>query len=194
MYFAAVCVPCEEFKDGKILLHACHTISQAKRNSCHRAKGERVTKDKKVDGKYHAKILEDHLFPKLKAAWPSGTITVQTDNAKPQVGEAAQDAFGRWPRIRMLRQPARSPDVNILDEGIFHHLQVAVDKQRPGRNASTYEARQELETAVEEAWQGMPAVQMTKTAHHLNDVFLAIIHFKGGNMYRRASKFAVADY
>ena len=27
-----------------------------------------------------------------------------------------------------------------------------------------------------------------------NDVFRAIEHFKGGNMYRRASKFAVADY
>ena len=103
-------------------------------------------------------------------------------------------AFGRWGHINMLRQPARSSDVNILDEGLFHHLQVAVDKQRPGRNTNTYEARDELEKAVQEAWEAMPAEQITRTAHHLNDVFCAIIHFKGGNMYRRASKFAVADY
>ena len=45
-------------------------------------------------------------------------------------------------------QPARSPDVNILDEGLLHHLQVAVDKQRPGRNTNTYEARDELEKAA----------------------------------------------
>jgi len=194
MYFAAVCVPCPEFPDGKVLLHACHDISTAKRNSCNRAKGERTTKDKKVDGKYHAHILEEHLFPKLKAAWKTGNITVQTDNAKPQVGEHAVAAFGRWPRINMLRQPARSPDVNILDEGLFHHLQVAVDKQRPGRNSGTYQARQELESAVEEAWKAMPREQITRTAHHLNDVFRAIEHFQGGNMYRRASKFAIADY
>ena len=75
-------------------------------------------------------------------------------------------------------------------------LQVAVDKQRPGRNATTYEARVELEEAVEKAWAAMPAEQIIRTAHHLNDVFRAIEHFKGGNMYRRASKFAVAvaDY
>ena len=60
-------------------------------------------------------------------------------------------AFGRWGRINMLRQPAHSPDVNILDEGLFHHLQVAVDKQRPGRNTNTYEARDELEKAVQDA-------------------------------------------
>ena len=66
-------------------------------------------------------------------------------------------------------QPARSPDVNILDEGLFHHLQVAVDKQRPGRNTNTYEARDELEKAVQEAWEAMPAEQITRTAHHLND-------------------------
>ena len=71
---------------------------------------------------------------------------------------------------------------------------MAVDKQRPGRNANTYEARDQLEKAVKEAWEAMPAEQITRTAHHLNDVFRAIEHFKGGNMYRRASKFAVADY
>ena len=47
---------------------------------------------------------------------------------------------------------------------------------------------------MQDAWEAMPAEQITRTAHHLNDVFRAIEHFKGGNMYRRASKFAVADY
>ena len=94
----------------------------------------------------------------------------------------------------MLRQPARSPDMNMLDEGLFHHLQVAVDKQQPGRNVNTYQARNELEKAVKEAWDAMPAEQITRTAHHLNDVFCAVKHFKGGNMYRQASRFAVADY
>ena len=47
---------------------------------------------------------------------------------------------------------------------------------------------------MEKAWAAMPAEQIIRTAHHLNDVFRAIEHFKGGNMYRRASKFAVADY
>ena len=56
------------------------------------------------------------------------------------------------------------------------------------------QARQELESAVEEAWKAMPREQITRTAHHLNDVFRAIEHFQGGNMYRRASKFAIADY
>ena len=115
MYLAAVCVPCDEFPDGKILLHACTDIKYAKRNSCNRAAGSRISTDKKVDGKYHARILEHHLFPKLHAAWKTGRITVQTDNASPQVGDEAIAAHDRWSRITMVRQPARSPNVNILD-------------------------------------------------------------------------------
>ena len=103
-------------------------------------------------------------------------------------------AHDRWSRITMVRQPARSPDVNILDEGLFHLLQVAVDKQRPGRHENSHDARVQLEEAVDEAWGAMKAEDVTRAAHHLNDVFCAIIHFKGGNTYRRASKFAVADY
>ena len=52
----------------------------------------------------------------------------------------------------------------------------------------------QLEEAVNEAWGAMKADHVKRAAHHLNDVFCAIAHFKGGNMYRRASKFAVADY
>ena len=58
----------------------------------------------------------------------------------------------------------------------------------------TVTTRVQLEQAVDEAWGAMKAEDVTRAAHHLNDVFCAIIHFKGGNMYRRASKFAVADY
>ena len=46
--------------------------------------------------------------------------TVNKDNAKPQVGDHAVAAFGRWGRINVLRQPARSPDVNILDLSLIH--------------------------------------------------------------------------
>ena len=62
----------------------------------------------------------------------------------------------------------------------------------PGETNS-YEARVQLEEAVD-AWSAMKAEDVARAADHLNDVFCAIIHFKGGNMYRRASKFAVADY
>ena len=65
------------------------------------------------------------------------------------------------------------------------------DKQKAAEASTRWV---ELEEAVEKAWAAMPAEQIIRTAHHLNDVFRAIEHFKGGNMYRRASKFAVADY
>ena len=58
---------------------------------------------------------------------------------------------------------------------------MAVDKQRPGRHANSYEARVQLEEAVDEAWGAMKAEDVARAAHHLNDVFCAIDHFKGGN-------------
>lgn len=68
-----------------------------------------------------------------------------------------------------------------------------MDKQQPRRHANSHDARVQLEEAVDEAKSAMKAKDATRTARHLNDVFCTIDHFKGGNIYRRYSKFAFVD-
>ena len=148
--------------------------------------------DVSVTGKYHASLLRDKLFPVLEEKWQTGTIYVQTDNAKPQVGKDAKAVHVG--RFKMVRQPPNSPDLMPLDEGLFHRLQVAVDKARPGRNKKAFWARKDLERAAIAAWEGTEGKHVMQALAHVVDVNRAILSVGGGNCYKRASKFALAKY
>ena len=91
-------------------------------------------------------------------------------------------------------QPPNSPDLQVLDEGLFHRLQVAVDKARPGHDKKSFWARKDLEKAVDDAWGATTGEHVAQALAHLIDVNRAILSVDGGNCYKRASKFAVEKY
>ncbi|KAG3239056.1 hypothetical protein PI124_g16007 [Phytophthora idaei] len=78
----------------------------------------------------YAKVLVEKVFPAIRAKWPGPKrrpVRVQHDNASPHgvvttaaVKQAAKE--GGWD-IRMEFQPHKSPDMNILDLGIFNAIQ-----------------------------------------------------------------------
>ncbi|KAG3154066.1 hypothetical protein PC128_g22451 [Phytophthora cactorum] len=73
----------------------------------------------------YAKVLVEKVFPAIRAKWPGPKrrpVRVQHDNASPHgaVKQAAKE--GGWD-IRMEFQPPKSPDMNILDLGIFNAIQ-----------------------------------------------------------------------
>jgi len=104
-------------------------------------------------------------------------------------GDEAYSAHDKFSNITMLRQPPNSPDFNVLDEGIFHRLQTAVDKERPFfETKNIFYARRQLEECVMNAWDDMTGDQVRTTCEHMNDVFRTVIRLKGGNYYHHASK------
>ena len=190
MFMAATCVPCKEFPDGKVGIYEVARTYTTERGSANRDAGIVCTQDVSANGKFHKKVLEEALLPKLQEKWGKRVkITVQTDNAGAQTGDEAYNAHDKFSNITMLRQPPNSPDFNVLDEGIFHRLQTAVDKERPFfETKNIFYARRQLEECVMNAWDDMTGDQVRTTCEHMNDVFRTVIRLKGGNYYHHASK------
>ena len=94
-------------------------------------------------------FMIEKVLPAIQAKWPhedaDKPIYIQQDNAKPHLSpndrqfcEAAkQDGFD----IRLVCQPANSPDLNVLDLGFFNSIQSIQYK-------TTAKTTEELVTAV----------------------------------------------
>lgn len=90
----------------------------------------------------------------------SVAIRVQQDNAGPHVSEAHSDMSKAGKRdgwkIKMVCQPPKSPDMNILDLGIFNSIQAVQYK-----SATTYD-NASLIHAVEDAFIKVPSQMIDK--------------------------------
>ena len=118
--------------DGKIGCFPLVTIERAIRGSHNRLRGEQVIKPiQSITRDVIRDFMINRVLPAIKAKWPREDvhkpIFIQQDNAPshlkvndPQFCEIAkQDEFD----IRIICQPANSPDFNILDLGFFRAIQ-----------------------------------------------------------------------
>lgn len=110
----------------------------------------------------------------------NGTIYLQQDNASPHacaeaaVATAGLDKYG-WD-IRVSRQPAKSPDLNILDLGYFNSIQALQHKKR-AYNVDT------LIEAVEQSYAELEVKTLEKCFLTLQAVMEEIMLAKGGIDY-----------
>ena len=105
--------------DGKIgIWPFVHQVA-AQRSSIYRPAGTMETKSLPVTKQSYADMIVDNVLPMIKAKWPDGNkqIYLQHDNASTHFGSdfapfvaAATDE--EWD-IRLTKQPANSPDLNI---------------------------------------------------------------------------------
>ena len=79
---------------------------------------------------------------------------------------------------RVERQPAKSPDCNILDLAIFNAMQAAVYAHN-GRFPSV----EVLDGIVMKVWKGFSEDQISKIFNTLDLVAQAIVEDKGGNRF-----------
>ncbi|KAJ1263987.1 hypothetical protein BS78_09G228800 [Paspalum vaginatum] len=171
--------------DGKIGCWAFVKYEPAKRSSVNRSAGtiemkpiESITKD------VMQSFLIEKVLPAIRAKWPredvGKPIYIQQDNAKPHVppndrlfSEAAkQDGFD----IRIICQPANSPDLNILDLGFFNSLQSIQHK----RSTKTTE---ELVAIVEKAFADYSVCQLNRIFLTLHGCMKEVMRIGGGNGY-----------
>ncbi|OWY92626.1 hypothetical protein PHMEG_00038296, partial [Phytophthora megakarya] len=108
--------------DGKIGVWPIVEKSVALRTSVNRPKGALVMKCVNMTRSVYVKMLKTMVLPAIRMKWPGGkrlVLYIQQDNASRHVFENDDDipAAGKedgWD-IRMKCQPARSPDMNVLD-------------------------------------------------------------------------------
>ena len=105
------------------------------------------------------------------------------DNAKPHT-EAVDRRFheaakkGGWD-IRIKRQPAKSPDLNILDLGFFNSIQ-SLQYQHAPKN------EMELAKVTEEAFYGQDRIILENVFHSLQLAMMGILDTDGNNTYKLA--------
>jgi hypothetical protein len=118
--------------DGKIgMWPFVERVAARTRASINRPRGTIETKSVSVTAERHREFMTEKVLPAMKLKWPDRNreIVIQQDGASshinqedPAFAEAAM--AGNW-QIRLLTQPAQSPDTNTLDLSFFGSLQSA---------------------------------------------------------------------
>lgn len=120
----------------------------------------------------------------IKAKWPASSckdIIIQQDNARPHIMPNDQDfkeaANTNGFNIKIVCQPANSPDTNVNDLGFFRAIQSLQD-DKPAKN-------------VDDLLKNVVASFDELSPHTLDNVFLTlqsclteILRVKGGNNYK----------
>jgi hypothetical protein len=99
----------------------------AQRKSKNRPRGTLETKSITVTRDVMRDFIIDKLLPAIQATWPAEdagqTIFIQQDNARPHILPDdilfKEVANKTGLNIKLLQQPANSPDLNVLDLGFF---------------------------------------------------------------------------
>jgi hypothetical protein len=171
--------------DGKIGCFPFVKYEPAKRSSANRPAG---TIEMKPIDPVKKEVIRDFMIekvlPAIRAKWPPEDahkpIFIQQDNARPHLApndkifcEAAkQHGFD----MRLVCQPANSPDFNVLDLGFFNSIQSIQYK-------TTSKTTEELVAAVDQAFEGYSVHQANRIFLTLHGCMKEVMKLDGGNGY-----------
>ncbi|XP_058784796.1 uncharacterized protein LOC131659654 [Vicia villosa] len=130
-------------------------------------------------------FLIEKVLPAIKEKWPRDdlgtTIFIQQDNVRTHINhddqefiqEATQDGFD----IRLMCQPANSPDLNVLDLGFFSAIQSLQHKESP-------KTIDELVRAVVESFENFSSMKSNHIFVTLQLCMIEIMKANGSNKYK----------
>jgi hypothetical protein len=133
MVWSVVGVPQPEYDfDGRLqlsLIGRLHVASVASKN--HEKGDVFVKNDQTVDGAFFFNLVTTETAPKIREQFADAELVyLQIDNAPGHTGkdnsteiERAVNEDGQKPFIKIVFQPANSPDLNLNDLGVFHSMQ-----------------------------------------------------------------------
>lgn len=189
MFLSAVCRPRYDHQnkklfDGKFGIWPIVHQVEAKRNSRNRPKGTMETKPLSVTAEVYEKYFLEYVLPAIRAKWPgrrSRPIFIQQDNARPHSAAAVRainlaGKSGGW-NITMRNQPPNSPDLNVLDLGIFNTIQ-SLQQQKCSRHVD------ELIQAVQEAYGETSPTSLSDTFITLQSVMREVLSNEGSNNFK----------
>jgi hypothetical protein len=172
--------------DGKIGIFPLVEEGVALRSSKNRPRGARIIKNiESIDQETYKRFLIDDVFPAIRAKWPKRRfrqiIYVQQDNAKPHIDpcdpEIVGEGISRYFEIRLIFQPAHSPDLNVLDLGFFASIQALQYKEDADSN-------EELIEKVDEAFNNVSCTTLDNTFVTLQKIMECIMECEGRNDYK----------
>jgi hypothetical protein len=134
-------------------------------------------------------IMREYLIhkviPAIEAKWPEADrgkpIIIQQDNAPSHVlptdPELCAAIASTGLDIRLLSQPANSPDLNVLDLGFFSSIQSLTDKCKP-------RTVQDLIKYVRKEFEDYDSHVLEKVFITLQSCMIEIMKCDGGNGYK----------
>jgi len=213
MFLAAVACPNPHHHfSGDIGIWAVTTTKTAKRTSASHKAGDVYEVACNMDRAKFIDMMQELVVPaalRKCGAW-SRQIVFQFDNAgghgggRGDIQKSSIDILNQWvasrpqdlldccngslPVIVFVAQPPRSPDLNVLDLGAWHSLQVAVDKFKHDNEVCANNVA-ELRKLVLETWKSW--VEANDAASTLASLFTTLLRVcrlikeaDGGNSYQ----------
>lgn len=184
MFMCAVARPRGDF-DGKIGIWPYVYQKPAERNSKNRPKGTIETKPiESINADVNTSMMLDNVLPAIAEKFPirrGGSYRVQQDNAKPHsvVGDRKFNDSAREMGLNIVidRQPANSPDFNILDLGFFAAIQSLQHRKRP-------KTIDHLIQCVQEAFEEQPYENLNAVFLSLHQAMESAMSVDGCNRYK----------
>ena len=178
-----------EFFDGKIGMWPIGYWSTYQRGGSVNPKGSDKWEDEAVDLCKYYELLMDKIVPAIMAKHPffalGKTIRIQQDGAPahgaigkdPRVFAKAMAELGVGEQIKLITQPAQSPDLNVCDLGFFSSIQTEYYKKCP-RNVK------EIHSCIDEALEEYPGDKLNRIWITLQSIMNEVIEDEGGNDYK----------
>ena len=190
MFLGAVAAPRpSKGFDGKIGLFHVGEAYTAQRRSKYHERGEEYMVNINMDGDVFMDMMENEVVPAIlkKCKWAKRVI-VQFDSAGGhRVAESVDylNAVGatKKPQILFITQPSRSPDVNVLDLGIWRSMSSRVTTVKYDRSSSL-SMDQRIINAVEEMWKEYDPNVLHNIFVTLKLILYAIRDNNGGNNFK----------
>jgi hypothetical protein len=176
--------------DGKIGIRLIGKYTKAQRNIKHLLAGTTEWDNENVDHEVNHDMMINLVFTEIMKKWPVGQwanpnfkIRIQQDGAG---GHTIDDAYltapledlGLTDKISIYTQPPNSPDLNILDLGLFNALQAAYsDKpQRMKWSSSPWWSKP--------TYADYPYLKINMLFVTLQSVFNCILKHHGDNQFK----------
>jgi hypothetical protein len=195
MYLGAVAKPRPKFGfDGKIGLWEIGEEVAAKRKSKFYEKGDVHVVNVTMDTNKFIEICKNNLIPSIleKINWDYKLVRVQLDNAgghgvKRSISELNEYCQKKKYKIEFFTQPARSPDVNALDLGIWNSMQRKVDWVKYDTRADGSMADR-IMANVRSMWDEYDPQRLINIFELLPVIMRCIIDENGANGYKLPRK------
>jgi hypothetical protein len=180
--------PARKF-DGKVGIYSCTKIVEAQRNSKNHAAGDLMEVDVSVTAEYYREVMEEKILPGIIKAMPwagkgGRTLVYQHDGATPHTGKGNNEY---WPEmlarkfpgrsIKVVTQPAQSPDLNTLDLGFFNSLAHLADDTDP-------DSLSDLLDAVEQCYWDYDPDTLERVWQAQFNVYNCILEHRGDNDFK----------
>ena len=178
-----------EWFDGKIGMWPIGFWGTYSRGGTVNPKGTARWEDEGIDYCKYYELLLDKIIPaimcKLSLFASGKTIRIQQDRApahgalgkNPTIFANAMQRVGVGEQIKLITQPAQSPDLNVCDLGFFSSIQTEYHKKCPT-------TVQEIHSCINEALEEYSSDKLNRIWVALQSVMNEIIEDDGGNNYK----------